>query len=287
VNLKHLSDQNLHLTLVDLARRERALLAQILWHLKEVDRRKLYCDHKCSSLFDYCVKGLGYSEGQASRRVSAARLLKELPEIVENISAGELNLTHLNQAKNFFHEQGITDKSKKREVLSKLKGKTTRESEGLLWSMKNPETPRKMNLWINESTYDELKKVKDLKAHKYQDMDSLLLGLAKEVTSIWSPTTLRAPRPSNPASRYVPNPIKTSIWTRDRGKCRNCGSTRALEYDHILPYSRGGKTTLENLQLLCRNCNQRKAASSAWPNSTGTTGDSDAPLRGKGKAVRK
>ncbi len=31
-----------------------------------------------------------------------------------------------------------------------------------------------------------------------------------------------------------------------------------MEYDHIFPLSKGGKTILNNLQLLCRNCNRKK-----------------------------
>ena len=44
-------------------------------------------------------------------------------------------------------------------------------------------------------------------------------------------------------------------------KCRECGATKEeirLEIDHIIPWSKGGKTELENLQTLCRNCNHSK-----------------------------
>ena len=58
-----------------------------------------------SSLFDYCVKVLKYSEGQASRRVSGCRLLQDLPALAEKIEEGALNLTQLNQANFFFREK--------------------------------------------------------------------------------------------------------------------------------------------------------------------------------------
>lgn len=41
-------------------------------------------------------------------------------------------------------------------------------------------------------------------------------------------------------------------------RCLCCGTTRHLGLDHIVPVSRGGKTELDNLQLLCRDCNHRK-----------------------------
>jgi 5-methylcytosine-specific restriction endonuclease McrA len=40
-----------------------------------------------------------------------------------------------------------------------------------------------------------------------------------------------------------------------------CESNFDLQYDHLLPVSLGGATTVENLQLLCADCNQRKSNS--------------------------
>lgn len=44
------------------------------------------------------------------------------------------------------------------------------------------------------------------------------------------------------------------------GRCRACGTDRQLEVDHILPWSRGGTNSFENLQALCGNCNRNKGA---------------------------
>ena len=85
MNLKHLSDKSILSHTLLLVQKEREILSEILWHLKEIDRRKLYSDLRCSSLFDYCVKVLKYSEGQAQRRLSSARLMTELPEIEKKI----------------------------------------------------------------------------------------------------------------------------------------------------------------------------------------------------------
>lgn len=40
--------------------------------------------------------------------------------------------------------------------------------------------------------------------------------------------------------------------------CLNCGDTENLAIDHILPIAKGGISTLDNLQLLCAECNQIK-----------------------------
>jgi 5-methylcytosine-specific restriction endonuclease McrA len=60
-------------------------------------------------------------------------------------------------------------------------------------------------------------------------------------------------------TRYIPANIKREIWLKAQGRCENCRSTFALEFDHIIPFAKGGLTSKENLRLLCRNCNQRKA----------------------------
>lgn len=58
--------------------------------------------------------------------------------------------------------------------------------------------------------------------------------------------------------RQVSNGVKDMVWRRDMGKCVNCGSKEKLEFDHILPFSKGGKCTYRNLQLLCEKCNRKK-----------------------------
>lgn len=66
--------------------------------------------------------------------------------------------------------------------------------------------------------------------------------------------------------RSIPAQIRKAVFERDGGRCafihrdgRGCGSTRRLEFDHIVPFARGGKTTIENLRLLCRAHNQHEA----------------------------
>jgi hypothetical protein len=59
-------------------------------------------------------------------------------------------------------------------------------------------------------------------------------------------------------SRTVPQAVKIAVFARDGGKCKECGATTYLEYDHIIPLSRGGATSINNLQLLCRRCNSKK-----------------------------
>lgn len=57
----------------------------------------------------------------------------------------------------------------------------------------------------------------------------------------------------------IPMDIANAVWNRDGGKCCICGSRDNLEFDHIIPISKGGATTFRNLQILCKNCNIRKS----------------------------
>lgn len=53
--------------------------------------------------------------------------------------------------------------------------------------------------------------------------------------------------------------MRFSIFERDGYRCRKCGSNYELEIDHIFPISKGGKSTYDNLQTLCHDCNSKKS----------------------------
>lgn len=72
-----------------------------------------------------------------------------------------------------------------------------------------------------------------------------------------SPKEKRSPREVNLRLRFI-------VMQRDSFKCRICGASPAIDpsvilhVDHILPYSKGGETTMNNLQTLCSKCNLGK-----------------------------
>ncbi|WP_067823094.1 TerD family protein [Nocardia inohanensis] len=66
--------------------------------------------------------------------------------------------------------------------------------------------------------------------------------------------------PGRRDTRSISQEIKAQVWQRDGGKCVECGESHYLEFDHIIPISRGGATSAANLQILCRACNRVKGA---------------------------
>ena len=63
-----------------------------------------------------------------------------------------------------------------------------------------------------------------------------------------------------PQSREpIPEDVRFFVWRRDGGKCAKCGGKENLEFDHIIPFSKGGSSTEKNIQLLCEKCNREKS----------------------------
>jgi hypothetical protein len=74
---------------------------------------------------------------------------------------------------------------------------------------------------------------------------------------------LRRVRPepaARPRREAIPERVRHEVWRRDRGTCVECGSRGRLEFDHIIPVSRGGANTVRNIELRCEPCNRRKGA---------------------------
>ena len=65
-----------------------------------------------------------------------------------------------------------------------------------------------------------------------------------------------------PEGRYIPRDVMFKIVRRDNHICQVCHTyvpDNQVEFDHIIPFSKGGATTVDNLRLLCRACNRKKS----------------------------
>ena len=88
-----LSDRELLRETSNLVRHERHLQGAIIDHLAEIEARGLYLERGFSSLFDYAVRELGYSDAAAARRIGAMRLCADAPQAREGLRDGSLTLS--------------------------------------------------------------------------------------------------------------------------------------------------------------------------------------------------
>lgn len=278
MNLKHLTDTSLRLDSKKAALNEKAATAILLHHIKEVERRKLYCDWKFSSLFDWCVNELGLCEGSAHLRITAARTMKEIPEIEKKIEQGSLTLSNISQVNQFCRQNNISDPREKKEILKQVENLSKTKTEKKLFEIsgkENPakesqkrvsETKSKVSLILSDETMEALKEVKALlgKEVSSDELIQLMVQALKEKVEkdkfkqVSLPKAVRMTK-----GRTIPAAVKRAVYSRDK-QCVNCGSKHRLNFDHRHPYSFGGANTVENIRMLCFNCNQR-----AWITSSG------------------
>lgn len=69
-------------------------------------------------------------------------------------------------------------------------------------------------------------------------------------------------------SVYVSVKLRSQVAARDQNRCAYCQTSEAnsglpMTIDHIIPVAEGGSTTLENLCLACRSCNEAKGKRTA------------------------
>lgn len=87
---------------------------------------------------------------------------------------------------------------------------------------------------------------------------TLAVAIIETAVRIWK--RHRVELKGNPNTQGIPEHVKVAVFQRDGGQCRQCGYAGPyVEYDHIIPRSKGGQNTVENIQLLCRQCNLKKS----------------------------
>ena len=93
--LYSLSDSELVARLPALVQAERHAMVDVIEHLVEMERRRLYLRLSVSSLYRYCIERLGYGEDAALKRHRVAKLALRLPQVLDELRAGTLHLTGL------------------------------------------------------------------------------------------------------------------------------------------------------------------------------------------------
>ena len=105
-------------------------------HLAEIEERRLHLTLGFGSMFEFCVKQLKLSEGEAFRRILAARLGRRFPVVHSLIASGAVHLSALELAREHLSDENHV------ELLEALSGKSKREVEQLLASrFPKPDVP--------------------------------------------------------------------------------------------------------------------------------------------------
>lgn len=265
------------------AQEKKAALA-LLEYLSEVDRRRLHVGRGYSSLWEFVHKALGYSESQASERISAMRLMVKVPEVKEQLSVGGLTLTATAKLAAHVRRESLAP-AETVNLLNDVTGKSTREVERILVA-NAVEPPMKferikaitssrtrVSFDVNENFMKLLDRVRELKGNPALSLEVIFLELMNGFvnrTRELEPETpeLRAPEMKLGArgenvpnhSRYIRVRDRAVVAMRSQGRCeyvdsltgRRCESRSGLEFDHIVPFAKGGRTQAANLRQFCR-----------------------------------
>ncbi len=130
------SDADLLARLPTLVLAERERTADVIEHLVEIDRRRLFLDQACRSLAAYCIERLGYSEDEAGKRVRIARAAHRFPQVLDALRTGDIHLTGLSMLVPYLTEDTSAA------LLEQARGKSKRAIEELLASrFPRPDVP--------------------------------------------------------------------------------------------------------------------------------------------------
>jgi hypothetical protein len=270
MNLQRLSNEELALNLKNLISKEREILSLILEHILEIDRRKFFLKMAYSSLFDYLTKHLGYSAGSAQRRIDAARLMKEIPELSQKLENGSLNLSQVSLVQKDIRQKKVQI-SNKREILESLENKSFFESQSIVskaFDLEIKEETKitnqkddsiRLEVTFTKEQWGKLQEMKSLLPNGSSDWSEVLEYLADKVIE----KKTKAKTLPKPSEKRINISMRKHI--RNRDQCcqhkdkitgRICGTKLNLQIDHIKPIWAGGTSTIENLQVLCANHNR-------------------------------
>lgn len=124
--------------------------------------------------------------------------------------------------------------------------KTLKESEDFY-----SEAVRKIDSFIDSKTLDDWMK----KRFELSESDKRMMDEIMEKHGFSYDEEDDKPK----RSRRISQSVKDKVWNRDGGKCVLCGSNENIEFDHIVPFSKGGANTYRNIQILCESCNRKKS----------------------------
>jgi hypothetical protein len=233
---------------------ERHAMADVIEHLVEVERRRLYLAHAASSLYRYCIDRLGYAQDAALKRHRVARLALRLPQVLGELRVGTIHLTGL-----FLLSTHLTADNAGT-LLAEARGKSRRQLEELIasWFPRpdvapslalvatrgdttcsgagiaegrarlEPLSPDRVRVEFTARAefYDKLQQARQLLSHALPSGDlgelmerALDALLEKETRQRFGVGGPRKQRKLRAGSRHVPVEVQRAVWQRDGAQC--------------------------------------------------------------------
>lgn len=252
--IEKLSDSDLVAQAHRVYRRSRACNAELVRILIAVHSRRLYLKKAHPSLFEFCLRALGMSNGTAQRFSVAARLASQFPGLVGRIERGEIHLTTLVQMRHYLTEDNAD------ELLELARGRTRYQVEELLASvaprpdapsrMRKLATPRtgqsvgpndrgveplapqryKVQFTADRETHDDIMQARDLMRHsnpsghlepifKYCVRAGVERLEARQRGLVRQRGRRSTDRRQAPTSRHVPRAVRRAVFARDGAQC--------------------------------------------------------------------
>ena len=292
----------------NLRRREHTCTVEIVESLVTCNRERAYLEHGCSTIWDFLVRELRYSNAAASRRYKAMKCAEKFPQVIEMLKEHKVTLSSLAQAESLLNEVRNPD-----ELLARIAGKTQSEVERILTTerpvpkkptevirrvaVKRPEPSGEsffemptepieqrvtVRTSLTEEHYDAFEMARAIVSRKHPSatVEDVLNELVAFYLKNKAPRK-RAERKSRSRpnrTRHIPVAIRDEVMLRDEQRCtfrsktgRRCGTTHGLQLDHIKPFALGGTHEAKNLRVLCAAHNRDAARR--------TFGERSVPLR--------
>lgn len=290
-NLKKMNRLELDLYLKGLAKKERELLYSILETIREIDSRRMYLEMGYSCLFDYLTQAVGYSNASAQRRIDAARLLREIPQMGVKIQNGELKLNQISMVQKAARDvaklkhKKVTSEEKV-VLLENISSQTVQQAQKEIASffdipveqftkqkVQADESVR-IELTLSKEAYEKLQRAQNLVSGAVADKDvaSFIEYISDKIIQQRASSAGETNVEPQPRNR-VKVPAKTfslPMWKRQthaKQECcqykdpitgKVCGSERFLQVDHKRSRWANGGNEAENLQILCAGHNRLK-----------------------------
>ena len=121
-----LSDEALVSQVTSLCLEGRRLIARLIVHLIEIEDRALDKKLACSSMWAFCTERLNMSEGETSRRLNAAKLVRRFPSVLGRLQRAEIHMSALRQLGPYLKEENVDA------ILDEAKGKKRGELQEMI-----------------------------------------------------------------------------------------------------------------------------------------------------------